>query len=69
MTLCCRSDGDWEVTDRRWAYSRTCDKCEDMKGRLAGLKPETLGLPAGTGKERRRRLLAPVDGMAPLVER
>jgi excisionase family DNA binding protein len=69
MTLCGRSDGDWEVTDRRWAYSRTCDKCETIKVRLSGLKPETLGLPAGTGKKRRRDRYAPVNGMAPLVER
>ena len=69
MTLCGRSDGQWEVTDRRWAYSRTCDKCETIKARLTGLQREPLGLPAGTGKKRRRRLLAPVDGMAPMVER
>ena len=54
MTLCGRSDGDWEVTDRKWAYSRTCDKCEQMKGRLSGLRPETLGLPPETGRRRRR---------------
>jgi hypothetical protein len=49
MTLCGPFDGDREEMDRRWVYSRTCDRCETMKARLSGLKPETLDLPPGTG--------------------